>query len=149
MLSCKQLTQAWYFLPTSVVEYPLSKQTISDAPVFEDAGSDALFVESSRHTEAHGEFGVTCKARARFNKIRNGRNDTTDLRHRMAMLRSSPLNDYGLCRALKHHLNFLNQKLGARLGIPHLGESTTSSAEQVFGLEEDYPVMFRCGCALS
>ena len=58
--------------------------------MFEAVGSEASLVGSSRHTEAHGEFGVTCKADDTFNKRRNR---TTDPREVPAMLRPSRMKE--------------------------------------------------------
>lgn len=53
--------QVWNILPFSLA-YSRFAQTMSSLSVLEAPGSEASPLEESRHAEAHGEFGVTCKA---------------------------------------------------------------------------------------
>ena len=89
-------------------------QTISDASVFEDAGSDKPFVELSTHTEAHCEFGETCNAKVRLSMSRN---ETIDLERMIAMLRIGRLIDDGIVSCLKQLLNILTQTFADGLKV--------------------------------
>lgn len=55
--------QSFHLLPAGLSTAP-SLQMISLFFVLEELGSDRSRSGESRHTEAHGEFGVTCSALA-------------------------------------------------------------------------------------
>lgn len=49
----------FHFFPSLVLVKSASSQTISEASVLDEFGSDRSNVVESTHTEEHGEFGAT------------------------------------------------------------------------------------------
>lgn len=63
VLFCRQVMHCFHFFPLLVVVKSPSSQTISEAVVLDEFGSDQCSVDESMHTEEQGEFGATWTAR--------------------------------------------------------------------------------------
>jgi hypothetical protein len=62
VLLCRQSKQFLNLIALADVEYSPSLQEMSAVFIDDEAGFEASDSGSSRHTGAHTEFGVTCKA---------------------------------------------------------------------------------------